>query len=67
MSRPGVNYSPRFDTTPGTERTALGAVYAHVLRCHEAKKQAAAGSNSGDGHDAMEGSKKNDRAEPKYT
>ncbi len=57
-SSPRITYSPRPDTTPEAERTALASVYKHVL----AKKKAAPESRPDDAKGSV-----NDRALKEYT
>lgn len=43
-----LSYSPRSDASTAHETAALASVYAFVLSCHEAKKEAAPESRPDD-------------------
>ncbi len=48
MTNPAITYTPRPDTTPETEISALGNVYRFILDCHAKKNAASVDSANGD-------------------
>jgi hypothetical protein len=64
MSSPQITYTPRSDTTPEAEVSALAAVYRLVI---DRAMQNAAGVSSTNGDDAKERSKDDSSATQKYT
>ncbi len=65
MTNPAITYTPRPDTTPETEISALGNVYRFILDCHAKKNAASVDSANGDDAKGSE----NDRAKasiPKF-
>jgi hypothetical protein len=56
MDKPRLVYVPREDATPEGELSALAAVYAYVLECHERNEVAAdVGEDEGRTEDGREG------------
>ena len=43
-----IQYTPRPDATPGTEISALVAVYAYLIKTHNSKKSAGCAATSED-------------------
>jgi hypothetical protein len=64
MSSPQITYTPRSDTTPEAEVSALAAVYRLVI---DRAMQNAAGVSSTNGDDAKKRSKDDSSATQKYT
>ena len=64
MSSPQITYTPRSDTTPEAEVSALAAVYRLVI---DRAMQNAASVSSTNGDDAKERSKDDSSATQKYT